>query len=79
MVERVEVKFGETQAWMTRHHAPQTALDARLPLSEEALHRKFADCAAAGGRADHESLYALLQGIEDLADLRLLAQASPTG
>ena len=158
-VSRIEVRIGKTQAWMARHHAPQTALEAkysvefavasglvaraagfeqldegfirsplvqrlmaatsielrddasaedpvfcsadrvlvhlaegkvldsgevpyargnaRLPLTEADLRRKFTDCVAAGGRADHDILYARLQGLGELADLRLLAQAAP--
>jgi 2-methylcitrate dehydratase PrpD len=47
--------------------------NAENPLDEDGLHRKFIDCASAGGTfGAPAALYARLAALEELADLRML-------
>jgi len=48
--------------------------NAKSPLTEQDLQRKFVDCAARGGRRDAESVYARLQKLDQLADVRSLLE-----
>jgi 2-methylcitrate dehydratase PrpD len=53
---------------------PYARGNARLPLTEPELRRKFAECVAGGGRADADRLYGRLRELERLSDLRGLAE-----
>lgn len=53
---------------------PYARGNARLPLTEPELRRKFIDCVTGGGRSDGERVYARLQEFNKLADLRSLTE-----
>ena len=71
--DRVVVHLADGQI-VDSGEVPYARGNARLPLTEPELRRKFTDCVAGGGRADAGRLYALLQELDRLADLRSLAE-----
>lgn len=53
---------------------PYARGNARLPLTEPELRRKFIDCVTGGGRSDGERVYAMLREFDKLANLRSLTE-----